>query len=115
MKYILLFCGTAEDQRAFDAMPAADLQQRYAAVGRWFAEHRTKIGGANQLQPPETATSVRFDRDGRPMITDGPFLEGKEVIGGYAEVEVADLDEALAMAKTWPGRGVVEVRPAVER
>jgi hypothetical protein len=48
------------------------------------------------------------------VVTDGPFLEGKEQIGGYAEVQVADLDEALEMAKTWPGRGTVEIRPVVD-
>jgi hypothetical protein len=47
------------------------------------------------------------------MVTDGPYLEGKEGIGGYAEIEVADLDEALRMAKTWPGRGTVEIRPVI--
>ncbi len=48
------------------------------------------------------------------MVTDGPYIESKEVIGGYAEVEVADLDEALEIAKTWPGQMGVEVRPVVE-
>jgi hypothetical protein len=47
------------------------------------------------------------------MVTDGPFIEAKEVIGGFAVVDVADLDEALEMAKAWPG-GDVEVRPVVE-
>ena len=46
-------------------------------------------------------------------MTDGPFLEGKESIGGYTEIDVADLDEAVRMAKTWPGRGTVEIRPVV--
>ena len=46
-----------------------------------------------------------------PVITDGPFVEGKEVVSGYAEIEVADLDEALGMVKTWPGCPVVEIRP----
>ena len=50
--------------------------------------------------------------DGKVTVTDGPFIESKEVIGGYAEVEVADLDEALAMAKEWPG--TVEIRPVVD-
>ena len=77
------------------------------------AEHRAKIGGSNQLQGPETATSVRFGPDGPPVVTDGPYLEGKEAIGGYAEVDVADLDEALRMARTWPGRGTVEIRPVM--
>ena len=50
------------------------------------------------------------------MITDGPFVEGKEVVSGYVELEVADLDEALQAAKTWPGCPVVEIRPiAFER
>jgi hypothetical protein len=44
-------------------------------------------------------------------ITDGPFVEGKEVVSGYTEIEVADLDEALRMVKTWPGCPIVEIRP----
>jgi len=55
---------------------------------------------------------VHFTADGQPLITDGPFVEGTEVIGGYAEIDVADLDEALQMAKTWPAGGV-EIRPVV--
>lgn len=113
MKYVLLFCGTAEDQAAFDALSREDLAARYAQVGEWFARHRGVISAANQLQPRETATTVRLD-SGDPLVIDGPFLEGNELIGGYAEVEVADLDEALAMAKSWPGGGAVEIRPAVQ-
>jgi hypothetical protein len=113
MKYVLLFCGTAEDAAAFAAMSPDELRARYAEVGAWFAEHRSKIGPTSQLQGPETATSVRFGAGASPVVTDGPFLEGKESIGGYAEIEVADLDEALRMAKTWPGRGTVEIRPVV--
>ena len=48
------------------------------------------------------------------MVVDGPFIEAKEVIGGYAIVEVADLDEALQMAKSWPGLTSVEIRPIVD-
>src|SRR5262245_32429071 len=113
MKYVLLFCGTDEDAAAFAALSPAELRARYAEVGAWFAEHRSKIGASKQLQGPETAPAVRFGPDGPPVVTDGPFLEGKENIGGYAEIDVADLDEALRMAKTWPGRGAVEIRPVV--
>jgi hypothetical protein len=113
MKYVLLFCGTAEDRAAFEAMTPDELRARYAEVGAWFEKHESKIGASKQLQGPETATSVRLGGDGPPVVTDGPFLEGKEGIGGYAEIEVADLDEALRMAKTWPGRGTVEIRPVV--
>jgi hypothetical protein len=111
MKYVLLFCGSAEDAAAFEAMTPDELRARYAQVGAWFAEHRERIGATNQLQGPDTATSVRFGRSGPPVVTDGLFLEGKEGIGGYAEIDVADLDEAIRMAKTWPGRGTVEIRP----
>jgi hypothetical protein len=111
MKYMLLFCGTEEDAAAFDAMTPDELAARYTQVGAWFAEHQAKIGATGQLQSPASATSVRFGPQGPPVVTDGPFLEGKEGIGGYAEIDVADLDEALRMAKTWPGRGTVEIRP----
>jgi hypothetical protein len=115
MKYVLLFCGTTEDQAAFDALSREDLGARYAEVGQWFAEHRAAITGGNQLQPRETATTVRLHGGGDPLVVDGPFLEGNELIGGYCEIDVADLDEALAMARTWPGGGAVEIRPVMER
>src|ERR671938_2100627 len=111
MKYVLLFCGTDEGARAFAALSPEQLRARYAQVGAWFAEHHSKIGATNQLEGPESATSVRFGPEGPPVVTDGPFLEGKESIGGYAEIDVEDMDEALRMARTWPGRGTVEIRP----
>ena len=115
MKYVLLFCGTNEDAAAFEAMTPDQLAARYAEVGAWFGKYQAKIGPSNQLQDPSTATSVRFGPQGPPVVTDGPFLEGKEAIGGYTEIDVADLDEALEMAKTWPGRGTVEIRPVATR
>lgn len=114
MKYVLLFCGSDEDAAAFAARSEAELSERYTQVGRWFADNCARIGATNQLQGPETATSVRFGPGEPPVVTDGPFLEGKEQIGGYAEAEVPDLDEALEMARTWPGRGTVEIRPVVD-
>ena len=115
MKYVLLVCGTLADQAAFESMKPEELRQRYAEVGRWFADNRARLGHGNQLQGPETATTVRFQPNGTPIVKDGLFLEGKELVGGYTEVEVADLDEALALAKSWPGRGTVEIRPVIER
>lgn len=113
MKYVFLFCGTREQQQAWDEMTEEARNRQYAQVGRWFAENRAKLGPSNQLQPPHTATTVRFSEAGEPVVRDGPFIEGNEVIGGYVEVEAADLDEALHLAKTWPGRGTVEIRPAM--
>ena len=68
-----------------------------------------------QLQPARTATTVHWER-GKPMVTDGPFMEAKETIGGYGVLDVADLDEALAIARSFPAPSCkVEVRPVVER
>ena len=111
MKYILLFCGYEEDQKAFDALTPEELHKRYAEVGRWFTEHGARVTSSARLQGPLTATTVRFGPSGPPSTKDGPFIEGKELIGGYCVVDVPDLDAALAMAKTWPGRGSVEIRP----
>ena len=115
MKYVLLFCGTQADQHTFDAMSPDELQARYAEVGRWFQTNGPRILESQQLQGPQTATTVRFDHAGLPAITDGPFIESNEIVGGYATIDVADLDEALRMAKSWPGRGVIEIRPVMAR
>lgn len=114
MKYVLLFCGTADSQAAWESMPDEIRRQAYARVEQWFAENGSKVTGGYELQPPSTATTVRPQNGSQPIVTDGPFMEGNEVIGGYAEIEVADLDEALRMAKTWPA-GPVEIRPVVAR
>jgi hypothetical protein len=113
LKYVLMFCAEGDDIGRFDAMSPEEQADQYERVGRWFAENGGRITGGNQLAAPGLATTVRFNRDGAPLITDGPFLEGNEVIGGYAEVDVQDLDEALRMARSWPPRGTVEVRPVL--
>ena len=114
MKYVLLFCAEGDDVRRFDNLSPEELADQMARVGTWFAEHGSRIIEANQLAPPQAATTVRFDGSGGPLVTDGPFLEGNEVIGGYAVIDVEDLDEALRMARTWPPRGTVEIRPVRE-
>lgn len=112
MKYVMLFGGTMEpEERAKDPEMAA----AYERIKLWFDDYGRagKIVAGHELQGPQTATTVRF-KDGKSMVVDGPFIEAKEVIGGFAVLEVADLDEALEIAKTWPGRSSVEVRPIVE-
>jgi hypothetical protein len=115
MKYVLLFCGDDEDARAFAALSPDELRQRYTEVLGWLTEHKDKILYSERLEASSTATTVRHDFWGRtePVVTDGPFTEAKEQVGGYACIEVNDLDEALRMARTWPGRGAVEIRPVM--
>ena len=110
MKYVLLFVETEQFERDLEALDQAGRDRAYQRVAEWMATHAGNIRGGNKLASPETATTVRLDR-GEPVITDGPFVEGKEVVSGYTEIEVADLDEALRMVKTWPGCPVVEIRP----
>jgi hypothetical protein len=76
----------------------------------------SKYIGGHQLQPIATATTVRV-RNGKKAVTDGPFAETKEQLGGYFLVEAKDLDEALAIAARIPGAevGSIEVRPVVMR
>ena len=111
MKYVLLFVETEQFMQELDAMAPDDRDRAYTLVGQWFAEHADKVRGGSKLQPPDTATTVRLDGGGEPVVLDGPFVEGKEVVSGYAEVEAADLDEVMRIVRTWPGCPVVEIRP----
>lgn len=112
MKYVLLFVETEEFARDLEAMGPADRDRAYQRVAEWMATYSGQIRAGSKLQAPETATTVRLG-PADPVITDGPFVEGKEVVSGYAEIEVADLDEALRMVRTWPGCPLVEIRPLV--
>ena len=78
------------------------------------ATYGEKLAGGNALQSVDTATSLRKGADGAFTVTDGPFVETKEALGGYYLVEARDLDEAIAMAKAIPAPGGgVEVRPVM--
>jgi hypothetical protein len=114
MKYMLMFCGSEEDRAAQERMTAEVYQQEFGKVMQWLQDLGPKLVASGRFQPPATATTVRFTDDGPPTITDGPFIEAKEAIGGFAVVELPDLDEALKLARVWPARGSVEVRPFLE-
>jgi hypothetical protein len=111
MKYMLLIYG---DEAAW----ADDERERcYAESVRLTHELREagQYRGASPLQPVATATSVRV-RDGKRLVTDGPFAETREQLGGYFLIEAKDRDEAVEIAGRIPGarKGTVEVRPVLE-
>ncbi len=116
MKYVLLFVGTREEQDRWDAMSREEIAASMGGAGEWFEKYSRagKIVGGEQLQGYKSVTTVRSDKGGERILTDGPFIESKEVIGGFAVVNVNDLAEAQEMAKSWPA-GPVEIWPAVER
>jgi hypothetical protein len=87
----------------------------HADCGAWHEElvRNGKSVGCMALQPPSTGTTLR-EENGKVLITDGPFAETKEVLGGFETLECTDLDEALAIAKRFPALragAAVEVRP----
>lgn len=108
MKYMLLIYQEerARTESAFEECyrESKQLAEDLAANGNYLA--------AAPLQPTGTATSLRV-RDGKRLVTDGPFAETREQLGGYFLIEAANLDEALGIAARIPGarNGTVEVRP----
>lgn len=114
MKYLLLIYGQNSDPMDPAAPESQEIFQAYEAFTNEVNERGIHVG-SNALQPVSTATTVRV-RDDETLITDGPFAETKEVLGGYYLVDCADLDEALEVAAKIPGAksGSIEVRPIWE-
>ena len=109
MQYLLLIY---EDEKRFAGLDPSDFQTEFGEYHAFGQEFAGAIKGGNALQPTATAASVRV-RDGKPLVTDGPFAETKEQLGGYYLVEAASPDEAKTIAAKIPGArfGCVEVRP----
>ncbi len=110
-QYMLLIYGDPADA------PGPDEQE--AQLGKWFTytnelQESGAMKAGDALEPVETATTVRV-RDGETIVTDGPFAETKEALGGYYLIDVPDLDAALAWAAKMPNieYGSVEVRPVM--
>ncbi len=114
MKYMMLIGG---EETSYVNDSEEERRALYARIGAWWNEHERagRIIEGYELEPSSTATTVRIGRDGSATVTDGPFVEGKEMIGGYAILEVNDLDEALALASSWPAPDTLEIRPIVQR
>src|SRR5919112_1303653 len=114
MRYMLLIYG---DESAYAGMSESDLQ---ADMQKWW-EYTAAIKeagaspGGEALQPTSTATSVRDD-NGSPLVTDGPFAETREQLGGYYILDVENLDQAIEWAHRCPGAktGTIELRPIQE-
>jgi hypothetical protein len=114
MKYMLLLCV---DEQIWDKVNETERQQ--------MVEESVKIANqidangqylaAARLQPAATATTIRV-RDGKRLVTDGPFAETREYVGGYFLIDVNDLDEAISIASRIPATrvGSVEIRPVMD-
>jgi hypothetical protein len=102
------------DERALSESEREECYVESAGLARQLHSSGQFLG-ASPLYPTSTATSVRV-RDGKPLVTDGPFAESREQLGGYFLIDVADLDEALGIAARIPAArmGTIEVRPVME-
>jgi hypothetical protein len=114
MKYLLTLYG--DETRFAEVTP----EQRAEGMKAWDGYTRAAIDagvhvGGEGLQPSSTATTVRIQESGEPIVSDGPFAETKEQLGGYYLLDCKDLDDALAWAKRIPmPGGTVEVRPVMD-
>jgi hypothetical protein len=111
MKYLVLLYSEPgvwpPDEHRVALAQSIDICHQLHARGQYL--------GASPLEPPTTATCVRV-RDGKRLVTDGPYAETKEQLGGYFLIDVDNLDEAIAIAARIPGshRGTAEIRPVME-
>jgi hypothetical protein len=112
MKYLLQIYPAAGE---FDGLSP---HEQEAIVGEYLALSQSPaVIGGEQLQPVETATTLRV-QNGETLLTDGPFVDAKEHVGGFILVEADDLDAALEIAARIPAArmgGAIEVRPLMER
>jgi hypothetical protein len=120
MKYLLLLNNDAEQWDEWHRLPPEEAQKqreealpRWNALMEWMGEQAIQANGL-ELDDPARARVVRV-RDGETLVTDGPFLETKEILGGYLLADCKDLDQAIELAQLVPlvGRGSVEIRPVV--
>ncbi len=111
MKYLLAIYDNEANRSKRSESEMKEYMQSYFAFTESIKSSGNFVAG-DGLQPTSTATSVRV-RDGKTMVTDGPFAETKEQLGGYYLVEAKDLDEATAIAARIPTAlsGTIEVRP----
>ena len=114
MKYMLLIY---HEEQAWNDYTEAERQEIYGEYGQLMQDLQAngQYLAGDELQPAATASCVRV-RDGKPVVTDGPFAETREQLGGFFLIEAKDLDEARRIAARIPSArtGAVEVRPAVE-
>ena len=117
MKYVLMFTSHSDMSGGGDT---EQTQALYKRVYEWFQEQGaagTLADSGAELHPVSTATTVKHGENG-PVVVDGPFNEAKEIIGGFTILDVKDMDEAIAITRSWPMLDLpgvaVEIRPMVE-
>jgi hypothetical protein len=114
-QYMMMICEVEKER---EEVPQSEFAASYAKVSAWWEANEKAglivAGVGNRLQPGRTARTVRVD-NGKSAVTDGPFAETKETLGGFGLIAAPDMQAAVELVKTWPGLPVaIELRPVVE-
>jgi hypothetical protein len=115
MQYAMLIYASETEAKKRTAAEQGQLSAEYGAFSQEMGRNG-KLKGGEPLESSTTATTVRV-RNGKTVVTDGPFAETKEQLGGFMLIEANDLDEAIAIAARIPSskHGTIEVRPVMKR
>jgi hypothetical protein len=121
MKYLLLLNNTTEQARSWETLSDEEAARiraeeipKWGELFAWVEQKGIEVDGL-ELDLPSKSKTVRV-RDGEALVTDGPYVETKELVGGYFLVELDDLDQAIELAARVPvaRKGSVEIRPLIE-
>ncbi len=121
MRYVLFNWITPEDVAAWESWTPEEQQADVERHMDWFRKYRDHIVGGEELGEPRSVKTLRPGRQGEGVVvTDGPYVETKELLGGFVVLETDTFDEALAIASEWPSlsampNAIVQVQPGAVR
>ena len=121
MRYVLMNWLSPEDVAAWEAWSPEEQRADVERHLEWFRKHRDHIVGGEELDEPRKVKTLRRGRQGEGVVvTDGPYIETKELLGGFVILETASEEEALAIAREWPSlasqqNSTVQLQPAYVR
>lgn len=121
MRYVLFNWLSPEDVSLWESWTPEEQQADVERHVEWFRRHRDHIVGGEELDEPRTVKTLRPGRQGDGVVvTDGPYVESKEILGGFVILEAESMEEAVAIASDWPSLGTmpnatVQVQPGYVR
>ena len=121
MRYVLFNWLSPEDVTTWEGWTQEEQQADVHRHVEWFRRHRAHIVGGEELDMPPTVKTLRPGPQGEGVVvTDGPFVEAKEILGGFVILETATMDEVVAIASDWPSlstmpNSVVQLQPVFRR
>jgi hypothetical protein len=121
MRYVLMNWLSPEDAAIWESWSPAEQQADVERHVDWFRRHREHIVGGEELDEPRTVKTLRPGRQAEGVVvTDGPYVETKEILGGFVILEAESMDEALEIAREWPSlatmpNATVQVQPVYVR